>query len=260
MKTKNYAEQGVHPRNFMVLDVIKHEQFMTYGLTEMEEQNKSISKLCDCNCHILNEACDECLVLHGIESLERRDNQNQTVYSQRKRGTFDEIKERRNKIVKIITDYPNTTQEELASTFNVSLSTIQRDMDAMNDDTSRWVDDSARKGIAHKARVSSFRIDNQISRLQYRINHENLDPKTEAFLMEKINQFAATQIGIEGSPVLKKLKKYSDELLDRDPEDPLYLERKENDRKRDMLLLKQNSESSQKHEETNYRHESKRMV
>jgi len=176
----------------------------------MKEQ--TIRDTCQCNCHVLQKNCEECLILHGIDALGNKNIENQVAMGLRRRATDDEIKERRNKISKIITNYPNTTQEELTDMFSVSLSTIQRDLDVIKDASFEWVDDLVRGGFLHKIRASSSRIDNFISRLQYRIDHEDLDPKTEAYLMQKINEFADSQIKETHIPFFQRLKQINDKL------------------------------------------------
>lgn len=168
---------------------------------------------CSCCCHISSsENCKECLILHGLESLESTDNENRAIINSRKRSTDEEIKERQIGIFECITNYPDTTQEELAVKYSVSVSTIQRDMDAIKATTPEWANDLAKGGFLHKVRIASARIDNQISRLQHRIDHEDLDPRTEAYLMQKINEFTQSQLNIEVHPVLQDLKKINQKL------------------------------------------------
>ena len=175
--------------------------------------NENMTEMyCNCCCHISSENCNDCLILHGIESLENSIADNHIAIIHKKRSTDEEINDRRNKIFNDLVNYPDTTQEELAVKYSVSLSTIQRDMDAIKNTDPDWVDKLLRKDFLHKVRITSARIDKQISKLQYRLDNEDLDPKTEAYLMQKINEFATNQLNVEVNPALQHLRKINEKL------------------------------------------------
>ena len=142
--------------------------------------------------------------------------------AKRKRATEQEIENRREKIVELVGEYGNITNKQIAKVLGVSEPTVERDMNAIIEQSWNWVNKVAKVGYVFECRMAFSKL-SAISRnlhQRFKQHGDSMDTDELVKLTNQIARMETLKIQIIQQPTLynlrlavKKADKFEDLLV-----------------------------------------------
>jgi DNA-binding CsgD family transcriptional regulator len=142
--------------------------------------------------------------------------------AKRKRATEQEIENRREKIVELVGEYGNITNKQIAKVLGVSEPTVERDMNAIKEQSWNWVNKLAKEGYVFECRMAFSKLAAISRNLHQRFKQHGDSMSTDELvkLTSQIARLETLKIQIIQQPTLynlrlavKKADKFEDLLV-----------------------------------------------